>query len=239
MEKLELKAKVRSAESPSGLRKSGLIPAIVYGHNIKTEHLEVPYSDFEKIFRKAGESTLITLSVEGAKPKNVIVQDAQKHYLNGKFLHVDFYEVSMTEKMKAHVPLEFIGISKAVKESAGVLVQVINEIEVECLPADLPHSIEVDISVLNTFSDTVHVRDLKVPNAVKILADAGETVAKVAPPRDVEAELATPVVEDISKVEGAAEVKPEDAAAGQAETAEKDGKEEKADKKVEKLEKKE
>jgi len=214
MEKLELKAKPRSTQLPKAIRKAGSIPAVVYGHNIKSEHLEIAYPEFEKIFRKAGESTLINLSVEGEKARNVIIQDAQKHYLNGKIIHVDFYEVSMTEKLKARIPLEFIGVSKAVKESGGVLVTVLNEVEVECLPADLPHNIEVDISGLNTFSDVIHVRDLKVNAKVRILADENETVVKVAPPRDVEAELATPVVEDISQVEGAAEVKPEAAAEG-------------------------
>jgi len=209
MDKIEIKASVRSASLPKQIRKAGKIPAIVYGHHAKTEHLEVSYPEFERVFRKAGESTLIHLNVEGEKPKNVIIQDAQKHYLSGKYIHVDFYEVSMTEKMKAHVPLEFIGVSKAVKENGGVLVTVLSEVEVECLPADLPHNIEVDISALNTFQDTIHVKDLNVSDKVKILAEESETVAKVSPPRDVEAELATPVVEDVSKVEGAAEVKPE------------------------------
>ena len=221
MEKIELHAKARGKELIKKLRGSGKIPAIVYGHGLKTEHLEVAYPEFEKVFRKAGESTLINLAVEGAKARNVIIQDVQKHYLNGKYIHVDFYEVSMTEKMKARVPLEFIGVSKAVKENGGVLVQVLNEIEVECLPADLPHSIEVDISGLNDFNAAVHIRDLKVSDKVKLHAEADEVVAKVSPPRDVEAELAAPVVEDVSKVEGAAEVKPEAAAEGEAENAEK------------------
>lgn len=229
MEKLELKAKARGAGSPNSIRSSGLIPAVIYGHNIKTEHLEVPSSDFDKVFRKAGESTLITLNVEGGKARNVIIHDAQKHYLSGKIQHIDFYEVSMTEKMKATIPLEFVGVSKAVKEQSGVLVQVMNEVEVECLPVDLPHSIEVNISVLNTFSDTVHVSDLKVSDKVKILAEPTETVVKVAPPRDVEAELSAPVVEDVSQVVGAAEVKP-DAEVGAEGAAEKTAKSEKESK---------
>lgn len=222
MEKIELKAKARSKQVPDNIRKQGMIPAVVYGHNIKTEELEVPYPDFEKVFKKAGESTLITLEVEGEKPRNVIIQDVQKHYLNSNFLHVDFYEVSMTEKMKASVPLEFIGVSKAVKENGGVLLQVINEIEVECLPADLPHNVEVDISVLNTFSDAIHISDLKISDKVKVLADADEVVAKVTPPRDVEAELATPVVEDVTQVAGVEEKKAEgeEAAAAPEEKAE-------------------
>jgi len=212
MEKLELKAKVRTEKAPKALRNDGKIPAIVYGHNIKTENLEIGYPEFEKIFRKAGESTLINLDIEGGKSRNVIIQDAQKHYLSGKYIHVDFYEVSMTEKMKAHIPLEFVGVSKAVKENGGVLIQVINEVEVECLPADLPHSIQVDISGLNQFNDSVHIKDLKISDKVKLQATPDEVVAKVAAPRDVEAELAQPVVEDVSQVEGAAEVKPEAAA---------------------------
>lgn len=210
MEKIELQAASRPEGSPSKLRKSGLVPAIVYGHGIPTTHLALKYPEFEKVFRKAGESTLVTLVVDG-KPKTVIIQDVQRHFLHGKFLHADFYEVSMTEKLKATVALEFSGLSKAVKELGGILVTVISEVEVECLPADLPHNIPVDISSLNTFQDAIHVRDLNVDSKVEILTDADAVVVKVDQPRDVEAELAIPVVEDVSKVEGAAETKPEEA----------------------------
>lgn len=212
MEKFTLDAKVRQQERASKVRSAGLVPAVIYGHHRQTENLAVPYPAFEKVFRKAGESTIITLNVDG-QPKNVLIQDVQRHYLTGRYQHVDFYEVSMTEKLKATVPLVFTGVSKAVKENAAILVTVLNEVEVECLPADLPHEIEVDISVLKEFNDSIHVSDLKISDKVQILAPAEETVATVTPPRDVEAELATPVVEDVSKVEGAAEVKPEEAAA--------------------------
>ena len=225
MEKIELKAKARSQGTPNKVRRGGAIPAIVYGHNIKTEELEIPYAAFEKVFRKAGESTLVNLEIEGGKSRNVIIQDVQKHFLNGKYLHADFYEVSMTEVMKATVPLEFIGVSRAVKENGGTLIQVLNEVEVECLPADLPHSITVDISGLNTFSDSIHIADLKVDSKVKIVADQYDVVVKVSPPRDVEAELATPFEEDVSKVVGAAEVKPQ-AAEVSAEDGGKDTKKE-------------
>jgi large subunit ribosomal protein L25 len=209
MEKIDLEAQVRPAHSPAKLRKEGMIPAIIYGNGHATEHLALSFSAFDKAFRKAGESTLINLVV-GGKGKNVIIQDVQRHYLTGKLIHADFYEVSMTEKMNATVQLEFVGVSGAVKASGGTLVTVLHEIEVECLPADLPHNIEVDISGLNTFEDSIHVKDLKLSDKVTVLTDAQEMVAKVNAPRDVEAELSAPVVEDISKVEGAAETKPED-----------------------------
>jgi large subunit ribosomal protein L25 len=114
----------------------------------------------------------------------------------------------MTEKLKAKVALEYVGESAAVKNLGGVLVRVLNEIEVECLPMDLPHNITVDIAKLAALTDSIHVKDLHVSDKVKILAGLDEIVAKVQPPRDVEAELSTPVVEDVSKVEGAAENKP-------------------------------
>ncbi|MEK7651980.1 MAG: 50S ribosomal protein L25 [Patescibacteria group bacterium] len=208
MEKIELQAQTRPETPVEKLRKQGFMPAIVYGHNKKTEHLALLLSAFEKAFRKAGESTLINLVIDG-QPRNVIIHDTQRHYLTGKFEHADFYEVSMTEKLKATVALEFVGVSKAVKENGGILVTVLDEIEVECLPADLPHNIVVDISVLNAFEDSVHVSDLKVDSKVEILTDKDEVVIKVSPPRTVEVDLSAPVVEDVSKVEGAAEVKPE------------------------------
>jgi large subunit ribosomal protein L25 len=135
----------------------------------------------------------------------------------------------MTEKLKAKVVLEFIGESAAVKTLGGVLVKVLSEVEVECLPADLPHNIPVSLEVLKTLTDSVHVKDLQVPAKVKILTPTDEMIVKVQPPRDVEAELAAPVVEDVSKVEGAAEDKP--AAEGEA-GAKEAAKPEKAEKKA-------
>ncbi|TSC65193.1 MAG: large subunit ribosomal protein L25 [Candidatus Doudnabacteria bacterium Gr01-1014_77] len=208
MEKIELQAQARPETPVEKLRKQGFMPAVVYGHNKKTEHLALLLSAFEKVFRKAGESTLINLVIDG-QPRNVIIHDTQRHYLTGKFEHADFYEVSMTEKLKATVALEFVGVSKAVKENGGILVTVLDEVEVECLPADLPHNIVVDISVLNAFEDSVHVSDLKVDSKVQILTDKDDVVVKVSPPRTVEVDLSAPVVEDVSKVEGAAEAKPE------------------------------
>jgi large subunit ribosomal protein L25 len=215
MDKIDLEAKARPAYSVEKLRKEGFIPVISYGHGKETQHLAIPYNLFEKAYRKAGESTLVNLVVDG-KGKNVIIQDVQRHYLTGKYIHADFYEVSMTEKMNATVQLEFVGISNAVKANGGTLVTVLHEVEVECLPADLPHNIEVDISVLKTFEDSIKVSDLKVSDKVEIVTPQEETVAIVNAPRDVEAELAAPVVEDVSKVEGAAENKPEEGAEAEA-----------------------
>lgn len=210
MDKLQIKATVRdlSKEKPEKLRRVGKLPAVLYGHKVQNVSLTVDAKEFDKILKKAGESTIVEVVTEDGKSHSVLIHDVQNHYLTSIPTHVDFYEVSMTEKLKATVSLEFVGESLAVKSLGGVLVKILNEVEVECLPADLPHNIVVNVEVLKTLQDTIHVKDLSVPAKVKVVTDANEMIVKVQPPRDVEAELSTPVVEDVSKVEGAAEEKP-------------------------------
>ncbi len=208
MEKFELKAVVRNlAESPTAVRAQEMIPAELYGHNVENLHIAVSANEFEKVLRKAGESSIVSLIIDGIGTRNVLIHDVQKHVVRSNPVHIDFYEVSMTEKLQTTVALEYVGESAAVKALYGTLVKVLDEIEVECLPGNLPHSLSVDISALNTFDDSITVKDIVLPEGVVALTDAEEVVAKVQPPRDVEAELAAPVEEDVTKVEGV--VKPE------------------------------
>jgi large subunit ribosomal protein L25 len=200
MEKIQLKAETRALEhKANAVRNNGYIPAELYGHNVPNTHLQVNRGDFEKLFRKAGESTIIELMVDG-KTHNVLIHDVQRHYLRSDILHVDFYEVSMTEKLTTSVALEFIGEADAVKVHGGTLVKVLDSLEIECLPADLPHNLEVDISSLKTFDDVILASNVPVSKGVTVLTGGEEIVAKVQPPRDVEAELAEPIVEDVSSV---------------------------------------
>ncbi|MBX4205474.1 MAG: 50S ribosomal protein L25 [Candidatus Doudnabacteria bacterium] len=191
------------------LRKAGKLPAVLYGHKVETSDLELNEREFAKVFKLAGESTLVNLSLDG-QSRPVLIHDVQNHYLNDQPIHVDFYAVNMNEKLKATVPLHFEGEAPAVKALGGILLTNISEVEVECLPADLPHAITVDIGVLNTFDDAIHISDLKVADKVEILGSPDEVVASVSAPR-TEAELASlsekPVVEDVTQVEGV--VKPE------------------------------
>lgn len=208
MEKFELKAVVRPTDkSVQVLRKEGFIPAEVYGHNVQNVHVAVSANEFEKVLRKAGESTIVILDIAGLGKRNVLIHDTQRHMVKSHALHVDFYEISMTEKLQTTIQLEFIGESSAVKALGGTLVKTLTEVEVECLPVDLPHNLVVDIASLATFEDVITVKDIALPKGVAMLTDPEETVAKIQPPRDVEAELSTPVVEDVTKVEGV--VKPE------------------------------
>lgn len=208
MEKIQLKTDARNPETDlaKNIKRNGLIPAELYGHNVPNIHLSVSQNEFERVLRKAGESTIIELAMPDGASKNVLIQHVQRHYLTSEPIHADFYEVKMTEKLTATVQLEFTGESLAVKGLGGTLLTTITEVEVECLPADLPHVIEVDISGLKSFDDSITIKDLKVSDKVTINAEAEELVAKVQPPRDVEAELAEPVGDvDVSQVEGVAE----------------------------------
>ena len=210
MDKIQLSATLRDLKTttPKKLRKTGFIPAVLYGHNIPTTPLTINFSEFQRVLRKAGESTIVELTTEDGKVHPVLIHEVQNHYLQSTPEHVDFYQVSMTEKLTATVALEYTGESNAVKAMGGTLVKVLNEVEVECLPVDLPHNIVVDITPIKTFEDAITVKDLKVSSKVTILTPHEELVVKVQPPRDVEAELSAPVVEDVAAVEGAAENKP-------------------------------
>ena len=220
METITLNATKRNilGKKTKDLRVQGKLPAVVYGHNTDTESIELDAKEFGKAFKQAGESTLVSLNIEGEK-KPVLIQEVQHHYLNGNPIHVDFYAVNMTEKLKARIPIYILGESPAVKALGGVMVKNLSEVEVECLPGDLPQFIEVDIATLTNFEDAIRVSDLRVSDKVKILASPDEMIVTVTAPRSDEElkALDETVTEDVTKVEGvikpeAGEVKAEDEA---------------------------
>lgn len=230
MESIAIQAATRqvSGKQVKTLRNAGKLPAVLYGHNVKTTQIEISEKDFAKAFKAAGESTLVNLSVDG-KSQQVLIHEVQHHYLNGQPIHVDFYAVNMTEKLKVNVPLHFIGEAPAVKALGGTLVKNLSEVEVECLPGDLPQYFEIDITTLNTFEDAIRVADIKAGSKVTILAPADDMIANVSAPRSEEEmkALDEAVTEDVNKVEGV--VKPE--AAVEAAAGDKPEKAEKAEKK--------
>ena len=180
----------QGVEKAKQLRKKDFIPAVLYGHKIKNLSLAVKARDFEETYKKAGENTLIKLKIEGLekaaskeKERTVLIHDVSRDPVTDKFIHTDFYQVKMDEKLKAEVPLEFVGQSPAVLEQEGVLIKNIQQVMVEALPENLPKGIKVDISLLKTFDDNIHIKDLEAPLGVKILAGPEEVVASVIPPR--------------------------------------------------------
>lgn len=178
------------------LRKKGLIPAVVYGRDFPNKHVSINPKDFLKALSEAGESTIINL-VLGTEKWPVLIYDIQKNYLTSEIVHVDFYKVQMDEKIKADVVLEFIGEAPAVKEKLGILNKSFSEIEVEALPGDLPHSLEVDLSSLVDLTVSIHVKDLKLPKGVKVLVDPETVIATVV---EVKEEVVAPVVVDVADV---------------------------------------
>lgn len=181
----ELEAKPRKVFGKKNklLRKAGLLPVVLYGPKIKeAQSLELDYEKFKELYQKAGESSLIKLKV-GKEEKEILIRDVQKDPLSGKFLHADFYEVPMTEEITLNVPLVFMGESEAVKDSGGILVKNITELEIEALPRDIPRELNVDLTKIQTFEDNIKVKDIEVPQGVKIIVNPEEIVASVVPPR--------------------------------------------------------
>jgi large subunit ribosomal protein L25 len=205
---LELKAQPREilGKKVKKLRQTGMIPAVLYGHGIKSSPIVVGAKDFQRALDQAGETSILQL-VLGGKKHNVLVHDLARGRLNDQILHVDFYEVRMDEKLKAKVPLVFIGESMAIKSEGGILVRAIQEVEVEALPQDLPKEISVDISSLNTFEDKIHLKDLRVSPAVKLSGSPDDMVAAVEPPRSEEElkEMEAKPVEEVGEIKVAGE----------------------------------
>lgn len=178
------------------LRNTGIIPAELYGHNVKNIHLGLPKKEFSEIFKAAGENEIINLIIDEKKIP-VLVHDIQKNYLTDEIIHVDFYQVKMTEKITVATPLEFIGEAPAIKEKDGVLVKAMHEIKVEALPAHLPHSIKVDLTPLDEIGKSIYVSDLSIPNDVKVLVDSKTVVATITEKAKEEVVIEEPKIEEI------------------------------------------
>ena len=168
------------------------LAAVLYGNGLEAVSLKLNYNAFAKIFAEAGESNLITL-VFNNQEFPVLVKAIQKDILKGIYIHADLYKVNMKEKVKAEIPLEFIGESKAVKEMGGIFLSNITEVAVECLPSDLVDHIDVDISGLLEFGDAIHLQDIKLPKGVELMHESNEVVCIVEEPK--KAEEAAPAAE--------------------------------------------
>lgn len=182
---LTLQASLRQAfgKANKKLREQGVLPAVVYGRGKKNLNLQISAKDFEKVYRQSGESTIINLKIADDGEKKVLIHDVSRHFMKNDIIHVDFYEVDLTRKIHAKIPLHFVGVSPAAKELAGVLIKNLNELEVEALPGDLPQFIEVDVNGLKTFDDLIRISDLKIGDKVKILGHPEEVIISVQAPR--------------------------------------------------------
>ena len=205
MSSITLTAQVRDlvGRKTNKLRVQGLVPAIAYGPALsKPMNLSVERNAFVRLFKEAGESTIVELQIEKGSPLHVLIQDIQVDPMRGEVTHVDFRAIDMNKPVETSVKLVFTGDSAAVK-SGGTLVHALASLKIRALPKNLPHELFVDVSKLATFEDTVRVKDLVVPTGVQILEHAEVTVALVEAPRTEEemAALNQAVDIDVTKVE--------------------------------------
>jgi large subunit ribosomal protein L25 len=186
------------------------IPAVLYGPKMASLPIFVPSADFRKVWKQAGESTVVSLEI-GGKQTNVLIHDVVFDPLTNEPIHADFYAALMDKPVKAHIPLEFEGVAPAVKEHGAVLVKVLHSIEVEALPKDLPHEIKVDLKALAFTGDHISAGDIKLPASVKLVTKTDEVVAVAEEPKKEEEALAGPAsIEEIEvEKKGKAEEKPE------------------------------
>jgi len=186
------------------LRREGLVPAELYGKGLENLHLSVPLKEFRKVFKEAGENTVVQVLLDGQKHP-VLIQDVSYNPVTDEMESVDLYQVRMDEKLKVGVPLEFVGVAPAVKEKNGLLVKALQEVEVEALPTDLPHHLTVDISKLADIGQSIYVKDLAVPEGVKVLVSLDTVVvtatAKVTEEEELKMRQAAAVGAEGVKVE--------------------------------------
>ncbi len=161
------------------LRRGGKMPANVYGKGIPSQAVEVNYADFAPVYSEVGETGIIDLEVSG-QTIPVLVKNPQMHFNSAQPLHVDFYQVNLKEKIRTSVPVKVVGEPAPVTDHQGLLMQLLNEIEIEALPEAIPDFIEVDASSLEEIGDILEVSDIKAPEGVTILTSSEENVVQVS-----------------------------------------------------------
>jgi len=201
MEKVVLKASRRDVigKQVRAMRRAGQLPAVLYGR-----HIENPISivldtrDTTRALAKVSSSSLVMIDLDG-KEIPTLIREKQRDFIKNRLLHIDFLVVSLTEKLTASVSIELTGVSLAVKDFNAVLVTGLDQIEIECLPADLPERLTIDIAALVKVSDVIHVRDLVVSDKIKVLSNPDEMIV-IATAAKVE-EVVEPVVAAVTAEE--------------------------------------
>ncbi|MDB6147473.1 MAG: ctc [Spartobacteria bacterium] len=217
---VKLKAEPRSETGRSAVRKlkaRGIVPAVIYGGKEKPQPLQVSARDVHTMLsHAAGENILVELEIAGEKSnKSALIQEIQHAPLGGNVLHIDFHAISMDEAIQAEVPLEPTGVSTGVKNFGGLLEQSLRSLAVECLPRDLPDRITVDVSAMN-IGDTIHVRDIQLPQGVVAKVQPDLTAFSVVAPAVEEEPVAAAVEGAAAGPEVITEKKPAEGEAGAA-----------------------
>ena len=194
---LDIKTRAKG-EDNDALRKTGFLPSVVYGKKTPSTAVSISMKDFMKVWKEAGESGVVSLKGDAGN-FDVLIHEVSCDPVSDKPIHVDFYAFEKGKKIEVDVPLEFVGVSPAVKDLGGSLVKVMHEIKISADPMHIPHSVEVDISALVTFESQVLASDLKLPANVDLVENPEAVVASAAAPKEDEPEETAPV--DLSAIE--------------------------------------
>jgi large subunit ribosomal protein L25 len=226
MKEITIEARKRTGtgkEKAKKLRKKGIIPAVVYGPGDEPLPLEINAQSLNSILREGkGENVIITLNIDGGQNgKKVLIREIQHDPVLGDILHVDFQHVLLTKKITVKVPVHLVGIPIGVSKDGGILQYVLRELEVECLPTDIPEKVEFDVSNLK-IGDSIHVKDAKLEKAT-ILSDAEGSIVTVVPPTIFKEEV-VPAAAEVTEPEVITEKKAEEGEEAEAEEG-KEGKE--------------
>lgn len=218
---LKVEKREEKGRGTDALRAENLVPAVVYGLDKEPVSITVGRSDFDRIYKEAGESTVVSLDLDGST-EQVLIHDIQHDPLTGFTTHADFLRVDMKKKVETAISLILVGEAPVVKSEGASLTHAVEEINVRALPNDLVKEIEVDVSGITTLDDVIHVSDLTIPASIEVLDEGDLTVVTVQPPRSEEEmeDLDAPVEEgDVNAVEVAADAESEEES-GEEESAE-------------------
>ena len=191
------------------LRRQGITPAHIFGHNIKSLALQCDTAKLQRIIAQAGKTRLITLEIEGDKhPRSVFIREIQKDEIKRQLLHVDFYQVRKEEKIKADIPLVLVGEAPAIQTKGRILTHALTSLSVECLPDKLPPQIEIDLSSLKEAEQAIYVSDITLSPDIRLITDPTQLIVKVSEVA-LEKEEEKVVVEAEAEAEAKAKVEPE------------------------------
>jgi len=184
------------------LRRDGLTPANIYGHNVESQAIQVATEELKHVLKSAGRNDIVYLRLDGDDPRPTFIRDVQQHPVTDAIQHVDFLQISLREKVRADVPIHLMGLSPAVDTYGGILMHGLDHVTVEALPTEVPSFLEIDVSPLTEINQALHVSDLDLPDGVTLLTDVEQVVAKVAPPA-VEPVEEVPEEEELEEGEAA------------------------------------
>src|SRR5882762_8292825 len=201
---MQLKASTRTllGKRARRLHGEGKLAAVVYGHNTAATPLVLDRLEFQKVFVKSGRTHLVDLLVDGQRAEKVLVREIQAHPRRLGPIHVDFYQVSLEEKITVEVPVHLTGESAAVKRGDADVLQPIHRVRVECLPTDIPEAFEVDLTPLEEIDSELRISDLVIPKGVTVLDEPDDLVVKIVHKRELKVEEEAPVLETAVVGEG-------------------------------------